>query len=327
MRTLILLCFSCALLVPRGNARGEDRPPEWAYPLNPPGFKLPPDDGKLRQVPDSSLIFSTAQTRDRFFAPDWHPDDHPPMPEIVAHGRKPEVFACGFCHRADGPGGPENASLAGLSASYIKQQMADFKNGLRKTSVPERLPPQLMIAVAKAASDEEVSASAEYFAALKPRSTIKVVETDTVPKTYVAGLFLADAGTGESELIAGRIIEIPEDINQFENRDARSRFIAYVPIGSIAKGGALAVKGLGGNGTECVACHGPGLAGLGDVPGLAGRSPSYIVRQLYDLKHGARTGAGGELMKPVVEHLTSEDMLALAAYAASLPPDRPSPPR
>jgi cytochrome c553 len=249
------------------------------------------------------------------------------MPEIVAHGRKPEVFACGFCHRADGPGGPENASLAGLSASYIKQQMADFKNGLRKTSVPERLPPQLMIAVAKAASDEEVSASAEYFAALKPRSTIKVVETDTVPKTYVAGLFLADAGTGESELIAGRIIEIPEDINQFENRDARSRFIAYVPIGSIAKGGALAVKGLGGNGSECVACHGSGLAGLGDVPGLAGRSPSYIVRQLYDLKHGARTGAGGELMKPVVEHLTSEDMLALAAYAASLPPDRPSPPK
>jgi cytochrome c553 len=30
------------------------------------------------------------------------------------------------------------------------------------------------------------------------------------------------------------------------------------------------------------------------------------------------------LMKPVVEHLSSEDMLALAAYSASLPPDRPS---
>jgi cytochrome c553 len=324
MRTILLLGFSCALLLSGAVARSEDRPPEWAFPLTPPGFKLPPDDGKPRQVADSSLTLTVPQTRDRFFAPDWHPADHPPMPEIVAQGRKPDVFACGFCHRADGPGGPENASLAGLSAAYIKRQMADFKDGLRKTSVGERLPPQLMIAVAKAASDDEVAASAAYFASLRPRATIEVVEKDMVPKTYVAGLFLADAGTGESEPIAGRIIEIPEDINQFENRDARSRFIAYVPVGSIGKGEALAARGVAGTGTQCAACHGPDLAGLGDVPGLAGRSPSYIVRQLYDFKHGARTGAGSELMKPVVEHLTSEDMVVLAAYAASLPPDRSS---
>jgi cytochrome c553 len=323
MRTLILLCLSSALLLAGGNARGEDRPPEWAYPLSPPGFKLPPDDGKPRQVPDSSLTLTVPQTRDRFFAPDWHPADHPPMPDIVAHGRKPDVFACGFCHRADGPGGPENASLAGLSADYIKQQMADFKSGRRSTSVPERLPPQLMIALAKAASDEEVAASAEYFASIKPRATIKVIETETVPKTFIAGLFFADAKTGESEPIAGRVIEIPEDLNQFENRDARSRFIAYVPTGSIAKGEAVAARGVAGKGTECAACHGPGLAGLNDVPGIAGRSPSYTLRQLYDFKHGARAGSGSELMKPVVEHLAPEDMLALAAYAASLPPDRP----
>ena len=316
MRMLVLICCSSALLLAGGNARGEDRPPEWAYPTSPPGFKMPPDDGKPRQVPDSSVSYSVAQTRDRFFAPDWHPDDHPPMPEVVSHGRKPEVFACGFCHRADGPGGPENASLAGLPAAYIAQQMADFKNGLRKTSVPERLPPQLMISLAKAATDEEVRASAAYFAALKPRATIKVVETGMVPKTFVAGLFLADAKTGESEPIGSRIIEVPEDLAQFENRDARSRFIAYVPDGSVRKGEALAA---GSNGPPCAACHGEGLAGQGDVPGIAGRSPSYLVRQLYDLKHGARAGPGSEQMKAVVEQLTTDDMLVLAAYAASLP--------
>jgi hypothetical protein len=48
--------------------------------------------------------------------------------------------------------------LAGLS-DYIKQQMADFKSGLRKTSVPERGPPELMIALAKAASDAEIGAA------------------------------------------------------------------------------------------------------------------------------------------------------------------------
>src|SRR5258707_6443652 len=186
MRSFLMLGFSCELLLTGGNAGAEDRPPEWAFPVNPPDFKLPPDDGQPRQVPGSSVTYSVAQTRDRFFAPDWHPSDHRPMPAIVAQGRKPDVFACGFCHRADGPGGPENASLAGLSADYIKQQMADFKNGLRKTSVPERGPPQSMIALAKAATDQEIGASAEYFSALKPRSTIKVVETAPVPKPNVA---------------------------------------------------------------------------------------------------------------------------------------------
>jgi cytochrome c553 len=147
---------------------------------------------------------SVLQTRDRFFAPDWHPDDHVAMPEVVALGRKPDGFACGFCHRADGPGEPENASLAGLPAAYIVHQMADMKNGSRKSAVPERGPPQLMIKVAKAASEDEVQASAAYFAALKPRSTITVVETDTVPKTFVAGSFLADAKSGEKEPLGNR---------------------------------------------------------------------------------------------------------------------------
>jgi len=113
-------------------------PPEWAYPVNPPEFKPVPDDGSIRRVPDSSAGYTLTQTRDRFVAPDWHPADHQPMPDVVARGRKPDVFACGFCHRADGPGGPENANLAGLPAAYIVQQMADYKSGARRTAVPKR---------------------------------------------------------------------------------------------------------------------------------------------------------------------------------------------
>jgi cytochrome c553 len=316
--TALLLCL-CVLLITEGLAHADDGAPAWAYPLD-SNFKFAPDDGKLRHVPDSTAAFSVAQTRDRFFAPDWHPDDHPAMPEIVASGRKPAVFACGFCHRADGPGGPENASLAGLPAAYIAQQMADMKNGSRKTAVPERGPPQLMIGVAKAASEEEVQVSATYFAALKPRATIRVIETDTVPKTFVAGSFLADAKSRETEAIGNRIIEMPEDFVQFENRDARSRFIAYVPVGSVKKGEALATKGVGDPAAQCATCHGAGLQGLADVPALAGRSPSYFVRQLYDFKQGARAGANSALMRPVADALTLSEMIALAAYAASLPP-------
>src|SRR4051812_45052279 len=87
-------------------------PPAWAYPVNPPDFKPAPDDGTLKNVPGSKAAYTVTQIRDLFIAPDWHPEDHPPMPQIVARGRIPGVQACGSCHRADGPGGPENASLA-----------------------------------------------------------------------------------------------------------------------------------------------------------------------------------------------------------------------
>jgi cytochrome c553 len=300
--------------------RGEEGPPPWAYPVNPPDFKPSPDDGQLQHVPDSAAAFTVGQTRDRFFAPDWHPADHPPLPEIVAHGRKPDVLACGFCHRADGPGGPENANLAGLPAGYIVQQMADFKSGARSTSVPQRLPPGLMMSLAKAATDSEIQEAAAYFSALKPRAAIRVVETDMVPKTFVAGWFLAEAKSDEREPIGQRIIEVPEDLKQFENRDARSRFIAYVPVGSLESGKALASGASRGKTLPCEICHGPELKGLGPLPGIAGRSPSYIVRQLYDFQTGARAGPGSALMKGVVEKLTIEDMISLAAYATSLKP-------
>ena len=59
---------------------------------------------------------------------------------------------------------------------------------------------------------------------------------------------------------------------------------------------------------------------MGPVPALAGRSPSYIVRQLYDIQHGTRTGQWTELMKPVVAGLSADDLVAIAAYTASLAP-------
>jgi cytochrome c553 len=154
------------------------------------------------------------------------------MPDIVAHGRKPDVLACGYCHRADGPGGPENASLAGLPYSYIVQQMSYYKSGRRSTALPHRLPQALMMALAKAATEEEIREAAEYFSSLKPRQNIRVVETGRVPKTYVANWFLAAREGKESEPLGERIVETPENLERFESRDARATFVAYVPTGS-----------------------------------------------------------------------------------------------
>lgn len=327
-REAILAAF-CTLAAPafaqsQGDASGAPNSvaasfPAWAYPWD-PKVKPHPADDVPRRVPGSAATFTMAQARDLFFAPDWHPGDHPPMPEIVARGRKPDVRACGSCHRAEGTGGPENSSLAGLPAAYIIQQVADFKSGARRSAGPKRAPDMLMLADAKAVTDAELQTAANYFSGLKPKSTTKVIETDTVPKTFLARNFFVDLKSGETEPIGERIVEVPVDVEQFELRDSRSQFVAYVPHGSVARGENLARTGAGGKTIPCVVCHGSDLKGVGPIPGIAGRSPSYIVRQLYDFKQGTRAGTASALMRPSVEKLAMDDMISLAAYLASLTP-------
>ncbi|MDP3719212.1 MAG: cytochrome C [Acidobacteriota bacterium] len=289
-------------------------PPPWAYTVNPPpvpGAKPAPPEPAPQRVNGSSLSFTIAQTRDAFNPPDWHPSEHPPMPVVVAHGRRPELRACGFCHLVNGQGRPENASLAGLPAAYIVQQMIDFKTGDRKSAEPRMGPPNAMIQDAKAANDEEVRTAAAYFASFPFKKWIRVVEADDVPKTRITGAMHVPAGEG-TEPLGQRIIEMPEDLRRTELRDASSGFVAYVPKGSIARGESLA--------RTCGTCHGSDLKGLGPVPPLAGRSPSYTVRQLFDMQQGMRKGPWSALMNAAVEQLTVDDMIAIAAYTASREP-------
>ena len=298
-------------------------PLPWAYPVNPPaqpGAVPPAPDTGVHRLPTSAKEFTRKQVTDLFNPPDWYPEDHPAMPQIVAHGRSPEVRACGYCHLPNGQGRTENASLAGLPAAYIVQQMADYHNGLRKSSEPKMGPPANMLALGKAANDEESKSAAEYFSKLKYKPWVRVVETKMVPKTRVEGWILVPEKDAGQEPIGMRIVETPEDHERFELRDSMSGFVAYVPTGSVKKGESLATTGGSGKTLRCSICHGEGLKGLGNVPFLAGRSPSYLVRQLYDIKTGNRRGEWGPLMQEAVAKLTTEDMVDLAAYAASLKP-------
>jgi cytochrome c553 len=293
-------------------------PPAWAYPVNPPNMPNTRDEGVAVRVRHSDRAFLPSQLQDLFIAPDWHPKDHPTMPDVVARGRKPAVYACEYCHLPDGAGRPENASLAGLPVGYIVQQLTDFKSGARRTAVPVRVPPQLMIALAQSATNEEIKAAAEYFSRLQPHRRIKVIETDAVPRTYVAGWFLAVDKAAPKEPIGQRIIEVPEDLEQFEHRDARARFVAYAPVGSVKAGGALVKMGGPNRTLACASCHGEDLKGAGMVPSIAGRSPCYIVRQLFDIQSGLHVGTDVAPMEDVVKQLRVEDMISIAAYLATL---------
>ena len=340
--SLVLMLAAWMSFVAQGAAQG---PPAWAYGTPPTAATVgtpaaapapnsaaapqagaqaapatapaAPVDTTVRLLPGSSLEFTRAQISNGFGPADWYPGDHPLMPDVVARGRNPEARACALCHYPNGKGRPENAGVAGLPVGYFIQQMNDYKAGNRKSAEPRKANTNAMIAIAKALTDEEIKAAAEYFGAMKWTPWIKVVETDTVPKTRIGGgMFLALAGT-EKEPLGQRIIEMPENTEATEIlRDPRSGFIAYAPVGSIKKGEALATTG-GGKTVQCAVCHGADLKGMGPVPGIAGRSPSYLVRQMYDMQQGARKGMWTELMMPVVSKLSEEDMLNIAAYTAS----------
>jgi len=314
-KTLILLGASGLLLA--GAALAQAALPYWAYPV--PTHTWPqPDPKQLLRVPGTKITFTVGGTNDRFHVPDWYPKSHPKMPDIVARGRKPDVFACGYCHLPNGQGRPENASLAGQPADYIVQQVADMRAGRRKSSSAKMGSINAMMTVAKASNDAEVKIAADYFSKLTFAKWIRVVETDLVPKTDIAQRNMLVVVPGRKEPTAKRIIEVPENLERTEARDSKSGFIAYVPKGSVARGKRLVESGAGA--FPCAACHGPTYKGNGSVPALAGRSPSGLVRQLYDFKSGARNGEGAAMMKPQVANMTDDMRIDIAAYLASLNP-------
>jgi cytochrome c553 len=297
--------------------------PSWVFPLNPPAPASAPVFDKVAplHVPNSKLSFTEAELNDLFMAPDWHPESHNAMPSIVANGRPPDVYACGFCHTAGGQGRPENASLAGLPAAYIVSQLADFKSGKRKSawSGPYR-PADRMVHATTNATDEELSNAATYFAAQSLQLRVVVVETERVPRSRIIGWVYAAERDGVSEPLGQRLLEFAPDAIRHENRDDEMRYVAYVPLGSIGRGKHIAQTGSDSPANACSSCHGSQLRGIGLTPPIAGRSPTYILRQLLAFQTGARSGATGLPMRAVVKSLKIAEMIDAAAYAASLPP-------
>jgi cytochrome c553 len=307
MRAPILLL---SLILLPAAARAAERP-DWAFPvadtLQPPTT----ENVQPKALAGSTKSYTQKQIDDLKNPPDWFPEMHPQMPPVIAEGTS--TFACGSCHLPLGTGHDESAYVAALPDSYIVGQMADFKSGARKGF-------GIMPSIAQAVGDADVRSAAAYFSSLPARPWVRVVEADTVPKTYVnASNMRLAVPSGGSEPIGDRIVELPDDEAAAVARDPRSGFVAYVPKGSVAKGETLVRTG-GGETTACIICHGPALKGVGTAPAIAGRHTGYIVRQLYFFQDGSRSGAVAALMRNVVQRLTDDDMLAIAAYLASQDP-------
>jgi cytochrome c553 len=319
-------------------------PGETAKPQAPPNRNLRPNEDaaeqtRLRRLEGSKAEYSLVDVRDGQNVIDWFPQDHLPMPDVIKHG--PAALAdkkrgCGSCHLPNGKGRPENAGVAGLPVSYIMRQLQDFRSGKRHSADPRKPNTNTMIDLAKGLSGDELKAAAEYFSSLPWTPWIRVVETDLVPKSRIVGNLFLPLEKAKTEPIGARIVEMPENEEQTETfRNPHVGFIAYVPPGSLARGKDLVTTGgarmignefVPGKATPCITCHREDLMGAGDSPPIVGRSPSYIARQLWDIQQSTRQGEASQLMKQTIAKLTPDDILAIAAYVASLPPPRPTAP-
>lgn len=212
------------------------KPGEIAAPQAPPTRDLRANEdaneqSRPRTLTGSAATYSLVDVRDGSNVIDWFPHDHPaPMPQIIQRG--PAGMGklkrgCGSCHLPNGQGRPENAPPAALPVSYFIRQIQDFRNGLRRSADPRKPNTNTMIDLAKGMTEEEIEQSAKYFAALSYRPWTRVIETDLVPTTRIVGnLFLPTSGD-RTELIAGRIVEVPEDEEQTEMyRNPRVGFVA-----------------------------------------------------------------------------------------------------
>jgi cytochrome c553 len=318
MKKLILLLFGGLAMAVVAAGAAPSSYPDWAYavPTKDNEATAPADDGKLFTLPGSQGHFTRGQISGAGHKPpaDWYPKDHPVMPKIIAAGDPGRgITACAACHYPNGKGRPQNANIAGLDADYLARQLRDMKAGTRKSAEPRKHNAQQMVDFAKAMTDAEMTEAAAYYAGLKPTVPIRVVETASVPKMRSQeGLWLPHE-SGTKEPIGERVIETPVNVDREQLRDPHAGFIAYVPKGAIAKGRRLAAQ-LG-----CATCHGDTLRGMENIaPGIAGRSPSYLARQLYDFQQGSRHGEMAASMQPVAAKLTGADIVNLTAYAASL---------
>jgi len=179
----------------------KSEPPAWAMPLGTGAPAAPDDSVTPRRIPGSTAAFTELRAHNRYDVADWYPESHPAMPEAVARGRRPAVWACGYCHLPDGAGRPENAALAGLPEKYIIRQVAAFRSGERGSPwhAPNK-PADIMRGIADSATTAEVKAAARYFSRLAPRQRARVVETERIPRVRPGtGLYFLAAEGGEDQ--------------------------------------------------------------------------------------------------------------------------------
>ncbi len=290
----------------------------WAFPVfpSPPDPHAPkPDPREVLHVTGSHVRYTRAQF-DSIHDQDWFPQDHAPAPRIVRLGDD-AAKPCAECHMVGGAGVPATAALDSLPKAYLLEQIAAFRADERGMGAPATA--HGMAEEAHALTSEDVRQAVDYFSTTPFVPRVHVVESSSVPKTHWHFFVRVPDKDGAREPIGARIIETPVKFDEYALADNRGAYVAYVPPGSIARGASIASKGAGAA-AACESCHGARLQGVGMIPPLAGRSPTYIARELILFRTGKRRNPGAAPMVHEASQLTLNEMIAVAAYAGSRHP-------
>lgn len=181
----------------------------WGFVRARPDPAFPhPSPHALLHVPGSMSTYRPSQLDSSFLTLDWFPSEHPPMPRVVAHGRRPAVAACGLCHGADGAGDSVSPPLAGLPETYILQQLRAFRSGARSTPGSSDPTGMLMPTEVKHLSASDMLAAAAYFSKLTFHPQTRVIEAQTVPRTGIGYFSLMAITNGGREPLGERIVEV-----------------------------------------------------------------------------------------------------------------------
>ncbi len=135
-KSVVVAALAFAALSGIASARADDAPPPWAWgfttppaPGTPPAVPAPAaalDNSTLLSLPGSKLSFTRAQIANPFGPADWFPDDHPTMPDVVAHGRaligfkKGKTYDWPLTHLADAFNEVTPRSFFGLMIAAAK---------------------------------------------------------------------------------------------------------------------------------------------------------------------------------------------------------------
>lgn len=283
-------------------------PLDWAFPGAGPKLAAV-SSARTERLPGASRSFTDAALSDMTHAPDWFPKEHSPVPRSVIAGTN-GAFACGYCHLVNGAGRSENAQLRGQPVSYIEEQVRAFATGARRSAGPAS-PTEYMAAAARMVSPADLHSAAVYFASLEPQQHAHVIEASVTPRATAEGYLYRFDPTAR-EPLGNRILEGATDAERHRLHDPHELSIAYVPVGSIARGAALATHGTA-DFPACASCHTAHFVGIG------GASPTYVVRQLAGFRARTRNDPGAAPMQAVAAKLRDDQIIDLAAYIGSRP--------
>ena len=310
---------------PPAKARTPIEVPEWLFPIDPKSLE---DESQAREarrrgaardsrqqgeVHAGAHQRSVQRTRLAAERSHSHARDRGARPQACGHGLR-------LLPHTDRPGTPGKFRAGRTARGVLQGATARLRSGKRKPTGPEAyLPSQNMLKIARAMTDAEIDASAKYFAQQKLRAARVRDREPAHTARRARGVDLRGSPRHRRSRRPAARSHQRTRATRTPRRSPGIHRPMCRPAASTAAS-ASSSRAMAARRQPCATCHLANLKGTDKIPPIAGRSPTYLLRQMLAFRNGRRTGEAAQQMKPVVEKLTLNEMIDVVAYLGSLVP-------